>query len=109
MPVQVLPPLELNLTPVRQFSRGSRHHFRNDGGVSLHVEKRPVWKDHVGKAATLVDVHLHDPEQSTSVLLAFTYPLFDALPLFICQMGVVAPSVTDPAPLVRRHYFIMHP
>jgi hypothetical protein len=57
----------------------------------------------------LVDTHLNDPEQSTSLLLPFTVTFFDHLSLFVSQMRVVAVSVTDPAVLVRRHDFIMHP
>jgi len=57
----------------------------------------------------LVDIHLNDPEQSTSLLLPFTDAILDHLSLFVSQMRVVARSVADPAMFVRRHGFIMHP
>jgi hypothetical protein len=55
-------------------------------------------------AATLVDIHLNDPEQSTSLLLPFTVAFFDHLSLFVSQMRVVAVSVTHS----RRHWVIEH-
>jgi hypothetical protein len=60
-------------------------------------------------AAMLVDTHLNDPEQSTSLLLPFTNAPLDHLSLFVCQVRVVAPSPADPAMFVRRHGAIMHP
>jgi len=61
-------------------------------------------------AAMLVDSHLNDPEQSTSLLLTFTDPFLDHLSLFVSQMRVVAAAyVADPAVFVRRHESIMHP
>src|ERR1700677_4450803 len=59
-------------------------------------------------ATMLVDTHLNDPEQFTSLLLPLTVGLFYHLSLLFCQMRVVSVSVTDPAMYLRRHEFIMH-
>ena len=67
-----------------------------------------MWKVHLLMAAMLVDIHLNDPEQSTSLLLPFTDALLDHLSMFVCQMRVVTRSVADPAMFVRRHGSIMH-
>ena len=69
-----------------------------------------MWKVHLLMAAMLVDTHLNDPEQTTSLLLPFTDALLDYLSLFVSQMRVVAAAyVADPAIFVRRHGSIMHP
>jgi hypothetical protein len=60
-------------------------------------------------AAMLVDIHLNDPEQSTSQLSPFKDALFDHLSLIVSQMRVVARSVANPAMFVRRHGPIMYP
>jgi len=49
-----------------------------------------MWKVHLLMAAVLVDVHLNDPEQSTSQLLTFTDALLNHLSLFVRQVRVVA-------------------
>jgi len=60
-------------------------------------------------AAMLVDTHLNDPEQSTSLLFPFTDALLDHLSLFVSQMRIVAAAyVANPAVFVRRHGSIMH-
>jgi hypothetical protein len=102
-------PSKWNLTPVRQFSRCSRHYLRDDGSVSFYSEQRPLWKVHLLMASMLVDIHFNDPEQSTLLLLPFTDALLDHLSLFVSQMRVVARSVTNPAKFVCRHGSIMHP
>jgi hypothetical protein len=56
----------------------------------------------------LVDTHLNDSEQSTLLLLPFADALFDHLSLLVCQVRVVALSVTDPPTFIRCHESIMH-
>jgi hypothetical protein len=103
MPKRILTKRERALTPVRQFGRRSSYCLRDVGGITVYPEKRPVRKVHLGTATVLIDIHLHNPEQTTPPLLPFVAALFDHLSLFVCQMRVVVRSMTDPGLLVRRH------